>query len=331
MPSRHTRRNSEDSASGSSSYESGSSKGSQSTSPTTPDFEPSIADSSQTSTRRTSIKILTWNVDFMASNVRTRMSAVLNHIQNDVFECPNDEQPEPCCILLQEVEPDSFPEILEHEWIREHFCVVPTKAGAWPSVHYGNVTLVSRTIPVLSARLLRFGDSWMNRHAVLVDLRLDAPDVPEDESGGEDGGEDAKSGDSYVTVRVANVHLESLPAGTPLRPGQLAATADLLREEGVHAGIAAGDMNAITPDDTLVHEEAGLVDAWAGDNEDADALTWGFQPPNQFPPGRLDKILYTPGETCAVDEPQRVGVGLKTLKGQWASDHYGLVASLRVL
>lgn len=319
------RRNSEDSASGAS--ESG---GSQTPSPTSSGFAPSIAGLSQAGPRRTSLRVLTWNVDFMAPNVRTRMSALLDHIQNDMFGCPNNEQPEPCCILLQEVEPDSFPEILENEWVREHFCVVPTNAKAWPAEHYGNVTLVSRTVPVLSAQLLQFGNSWMNRHALVVDLHLDAPGVPE--SSEDEGGDgEGQSGDASIVVRVANVHLESLPAGTSSRPGQLAATADLLREEGIHAGIVAGDMNAITPDDTLIHEAAGLADAWSGDNEDTDALTWGFQPSSEFPPGRLDKILYAASEHCTVDEPERVGVGLQTVTGQWASDHYGLLTTLRVL
>lgn len=320
-PPRPIRRNSGDSASGSS-----SSGSSQPPSPSSPDYASSTAERGQARVPRTSIKILTWNVDFMAPNVRTRMSTVLDHIQTDVFSCQDDEQPEPCCILLQEVDQDAFPEILENEWIRQHFCVVPTKAGAWPFSQYGNVTLVSRTIPVASAQILEFRNSGMGRHALIVDLRLDAPHISE-ESGAEGDGSDADG----VTVRVANVHLESLPAGTSSRPVQLSATADMLREEGIHAGIVAGDMNAITPDDASIHEEAGLHDAWTGEDEDEEAWTWGHQPPREFPPGRLDKILYTPAERCAVDEPERVGIGLQTAFEAWASDHYGLVTTLRVL
>lgn len=270
-----------------------SSGGSHPSSPTSPDYASSISPHVYP---KTSLKIVTWNVDFMAANPRTRLSTILEHIQFDIFGCnTDDEQPEPCCILLQEVHPQAFPEILENDWLRQHFCVMPVKADDWGSVHYGNVTLVSRTIPVLGAQLLQFGNSFMGRHALVVDLRMDAPRL-----GGSSAGTSSASDEehevgprtkSYVTVRVANVHLESLPAGTSFRPVQLSATADMLRGDGIYAGVVAGDMNAITPEDGFIHEEAGLLDAWTGGEEDEEALTWGHQPPNDYPPGRLDKIL----------------------------------------
>ncbi|KAI0091289.1 Endonuclease/exonuclease/phosphatase [Irpex rosettiformis] len=305
----HARRGSRDSVSEGSS----SSGGSQPSSPLTEGYVPSIA--SSYTYLKSSIKIITWNVDFMAPNARTRLFTVLQHIQYEVLGCnADDEQPEPCCILLQEVHPGAFPEILDNDWIRQHFCVMPVKPDDWPDGHYGNVTLVSRTIPVLNAQLLQFGNSFMGRHAIVVDLRLDAPGPHR----------------SMVTVRVANVHLESLPVGTSMRPLQLSSAADMLREDGIHAGVIAGDMNAITPEDGFIHEQADLLDAWKGDEEEEEALTWGHQPPSKYPPGRLDKVLYTPNGGCTVEEPDRVGVGLKTMDGQWASDHCGLVTVLRV-
>jgi tyrosyl-DNA phosphodiesterase 2 len=80
----------------------------------------------------------------------------------------------------------------------------------------------------------------------------------------------------------------------------------------------------------------GLVDAYREgeedeDEEDEDGYTWGYQPPCEFAPGRLDKILFTPGAGVMVDQPERIGLALKTDKGQWASDHYGLVTTVRIV
>ena len=252
------------------SLESGS-EGSQPPSPMTPNYSPSVA--SSYTFLKTSLKIITWNVDFMAPNPRTRLSTIFEHIQFEVLGCnTDDEQPEPCCILLQEVHPEAFPEILDNDWVKQHFCVMPVKPYDWPDGHYGNVTLVARTISVLNAQLLQFGNSLMGRHAVVVDLRLDAPgsrrsgassaSASDEENG---PGSPARSS---VTVRVANVHLESLPMGTSIRPLQLSSTADMLRADGIHAGVVAGDMNAISPEDGSIHEQADLLDAWTGGDEE---------------------------------------------------------------
>lgn len=259
----------------------------------------------------------------MATNCRTRLTTVLDHIQNDVFKCSNGQQPHPCCILLQEVDAEAMPKLLEHEWLRQYFSIVPTTCEDWSMPNYGNVTLVSRTVPVLSAQILTFGNSMMGRHSIIVDLLLDGRSTSSSE-------DEEESGPSTVTVRVANVHLESLPMGTSARPLQLSAVAKTLQEDGIYVGVVAGDMNDITPQDRLIHAQAGLLDAWKRDDDDDEGLTWGFQPSCQYPVGRLDKIFYNTDEGCSVDEPERVGVGLKTSRGQWASDHYGLITTLRV-
>lgn len=49
------------------------------------------------------VKIVTWNVDFSAANAKIRLKAALSHIQHDVLDCKSGERPPPCCILLQEV------------------------------------------------------------------------------------------------------------------------------------------------------------------------------------------------------------------------------------
>ncbi|EKM58312.1 uncharacterized protein PHACADRAFT_252530 [Phanerochaete carnosa HHB-10118-sp] len=267
------------------------------------------------------MQLLTWNVDAMADGCQDRIVTILTYAQHKLFKCPNGEQPEPCCILLQEVRQDALPAILDHKWVRDHFVVCPTKAEHWPGgVGYGNVTLVARTIPVVGAWIMEYGYSAMKRHALIVDVRLSSHALSEGAAGGEE---------RELMLRIANVHLESLTQGASFRPWQLRDAVDSLTGGAVDGGIVAGDMNAITAQDWGLPAWAGLADAWRGP-EDGRGNTWGYQPPTkEFLPGRLDKILYLPNGEIEVDTPGRVGVGAKTAGGQWASDHFGLLATVR--
>jgi len=162
----------------------------------------------------------------------------------------------------------------------------------------------------------------MNRNALFVDLKLSVPATSR-----------------IVTLRVANTHLESLPTpGAAMRPVQLGLVADVLKEDNLFGGIVCGDMNAISPSDIGLTEKVGLVDAYREgeeeeeeEEEEEDSYTWGYQPTCEFPPGRLDKILFTPGAGITIDRPERIGLALKTDKGQWASDHYGLITTVRIV
>lgn len=137
--------------------------------------------------------------------------------------------------------------------------------------------------------------------------------------------------DRIHTVRIANTHLESLPQGGHARPEQLAAIGQILREAGVGAGLVGGDMNMISQSDMHIHTDAGLCDAYNGP-ESAQGHTWGYQPPRQYPPRRLDRIFYVDNASCRirVDHPERIGVGLQTVHGLWLSDHYGLLTRIGV-
>ena len=269
-----------------------------------------------------SLQLLTWNVDAMSDGAADRLATILKYVQHKLFECPRGEQPAPCCILLQEVRADVLGVILDNKWVREHFVVAPTKAEHWPGgVGFGNVTLVARTVPVAGAGVLEHGYSAMKRHALIVDVRLGTCGA---------SGRDSDAEDAERMLRIANVHLESLIQGTSYRPWQLRDTVKSLTRRGVDAGIVAGDMNAITAQDWSLPAWAGLADAWRGP-EDGRGNTWGYQPPTkEFLPGRLDKMLYLPNGECEVDIPERVGVGVKTPGGQWASDHFGLLATVRM-
>ncbi|KAF7797104.1 hypothetical protein EIP86_008296 [Pleurotus ostreatoroseus] len=258
-------------------------------------------------------QVLTWNIDFMQSAGYERTAAALDHIQHEVFKCTDGEAPSPCVLLLQEIHPASLPAVLEHPWIRAHFHVVPVKCSAWPHRDYGNITLVSKTIPVVSAQMLTFWNSAMGRHAVFVDLRVRTSS----RKSASQSKSRSRSRSREVTVRIGNVHLESLPYGIQARPAQLAASAEMLRAEGVYAGLVCGDMNAIQAEDREINVGAGLLDAWTEGDDVEGGFTWGHQPVCEFAPGRLDKILYTSDARCKVDKPQRVGVGLKTTSGRW--------------
>ncbi|TFY63375.1 hypothetical protein EVJ58_g3283 [Rhodofomes roseus] len=261
-----------------------------------------------------SIHLVSWNVDFMAPNANARLQHALDHIRSTLEQQGggSDGSLVPCCVLLQEVEGNATPIILKSKWVREHFVVVPTSPSQWPSTRYGNVTLVSNTVPIVGAQSLVFANSFMGRNALCVDVQLARPG--EEES---------------ALLRIANVHLESMPEGTSRRPAQLSATAELLRDPSVQAGVVAGDMNPIDPRDANLPAEVGLTDAYQGAEDDEASFTWGYQPRNRFPVCRMDKILYTKHLSLVVDAPSRIGVGVKTSKGQWASDHYGLMTIVK--
>ncbi|KAG1750802.1 Endonuclease/exonuclease/phosphatase [Suillus lakei] len=268
------------------------------------------------------VRLVTWNIDFAAADKKKRLLAALSYIQQHVLDCRTiSDRPEPCCILLQEVHASVFTQILNAEWVRRCFIVVPTSVDKWPEqAEYGNVTLVSRTIPVVNASTIVFSNSKMKRNAVFVDIKLSIP-AHEDEprlSGG------------IVTLRVANTHLESMPDGAAARPRQLKLIAAALHGRGIFGGIVAGDMNAISPTDEAIVEAAGLCDAWEG-TEGEEGSTWGYQSQERLPPGRLDKVLTTGQDGFIVDQPERIGIGEVIGRGKWVSDHYGLVTRVHIV
>ncbi|KAN0092746.1 Endonuclease/exonuclease/phosphatase [Tylopilus felleus] len=270
-----------------------------------------------------SMRLLTWNIDFASKAPKRRLNAALNYMQQDVFKCKTaGERPEPCCILLQEVSSAAFTLILTNEWVQRCFLVVPSSSEKWPhGATYGNVTLVSRTIPVCGAFTIDFSNSSMGRNALFVDVKLAVP-APLHA---------ARLSDGIVQMRIANTHLESLPQGARARPEQMHIIAESLQAYDLHGGVVGGDMNAIGPSDRRIAEEVGLMDAWQGSDEDEEGFTWGYQPPSQFPAARLDKVLWTARGGLDVDQPMRVGVGAKYGSGEWISDHYGLVTNVHVV
>ncbi|KAF8135065.1 Endonuclease/exonuclease/phosphatase [Boletus edulis] len=269
-----------------------------------------------------SFRLLTWNIDFASKAPKRRLAAALEYIRRDVFECKTpSERPNPCCILLQEVSVQAFTLILANEWVQGSFLVVPSSTEKWPhGAHYGNVTLISRMLPVCGAFTIDFSNSNMTRNGLFVDLKLAVPAPPHA----------PRLSDGIVQMRIANTHLESLPQGARARPEQLGIIAESLQEYDLHGGVVGGDMNAIGPSDMRIAEQVGLTDAWQGSEEEEEGITWGHQPPSQYPPRRLDKVLWVARGGVEVEEPVRVGVGAKCGTGEWVSDHYGLVTNVHV-
>ncbi|PIL29010.1 hypothetical protein GSI_09058 [Ganoderma sinense ZZ0214-1] len=250
------------------------------------------------------IKIVSWNVDFVAPDAAARVSCILNYLQTTIVT--NDSQP--TVILLQELKEESFDAVLKNRWVRKHFAVLPPNTGYW-SGRYGLATLISRHIPIVNAQMLQFRRTRMGRGALFVDVLLKTTDV---------------NGELAVpqTIRIANTHLESLGEGEKARPVQLSAIAAMLRQSGIQAGLVGGDMNTILPADQRIHVDAGLHDAGTDGPE---ANTWGYQSRKRaWQAKRLDRVFYTPTPGLVVEPVEVIGKGLKTEQGEWASDHYAI-------
>jgi len=258
-----------------------------------------------------------WNINYAAPHAKERLICILTYLANAVFRSQW-SSPDPCCILFQEVAAHVFHTLISHDWVRRHFLVVPSSPDKWPrGATYGNVTLISNSVPFISAQSLVFGNSTMGRNALVAEIALRDP-----------------TSARALILRVANTHLESMPSGASARVWQLWAVADKLIKPGVCGGIVAGDMNAMYPSDETMHTYAGLVDAYRGRTDSRESHTWGYQPPTRYPPARVDRVYYSSGSavpdgpSLQVDEPQQVGVALRTPRGQWASDHHGLITTM---
>ena len=265
------------------------------------------------------LRIITWNIDFASKYPEERLTACLRHIEEEVLQCKGGEAPEPCCILLQEVSDSVIPHLLRNAWVKNWFTVSPHSSVKWPKdAHYGNITLVSRSLTIAECHILHYGFTRMERTALCVKIRLNYP---------------APSRETAI-ICVVNTHLESLPQGAVWRPHQLDMCSRFLRLRGVTGGVVAGDMNTIMPEDEGIEKEVGLRDAWRKATADT-GKTWGYQGQNEgYPCARLDKVFYLPGRGYKVDEPRRIGVGVKTRgssEALWASDHYGLETTLRMM
>lgn len=254
------------------------------------------------------------------------------------------DKPEPTTILLQEIMGGSLDILLTSPWVKANFQISHAEPERYQA--YFTITLISKNIGVLSVFRTPLVKTCMGRDGLFVDLSVSHS--PTDRN-------------MESVLRICNTHLESLQSGNSVRPLQLGQIASLLRappspDTEIVAGLVGGDMNAISPTDEDLHlrPEIDLQDVYETTKGSEESLsninngqgtggregyTWGYQPACQYPPGRLDKIMFTGtlrpaavgGSPCVT----RLGVGLKA-KVQpgvevWVTDHFGIAATFMIL
>ncbi|KAJ4306883.1 hypothetical protein N0V88_000255 [Collariella sp. IMI 366227] len=173
-------------------------------------------------------------------------------------------------------------------------------------------------LPIKDVFRVHYQHTSMHRDALFVDIALPGE----------------------LTFRLCATHLESLRVNPPKRPTQLATVATYLQQ--AHAGVVAGDFNAIEDFDKTLHVENGLVDAYLhmGGVEGAEeGMTWGQMAGKEmremFGCGRLDKMMFCGGEaggfeTFGLDvvvedeiDANRLRIAANLEKG-WVTDHLGV-------
>jgi len=246
-----------------------------------------------------------------------------------------EDPPIPCVILLQEVHEEVLPYLLEIDWVQRYFLVTPASKVKWNgNGTYGLVTLVEKSIPVVHSSIVHFARNVltdMDRAVVLTDLKLKIP--------GARRGDREEAEAEHLIVRIANVHLESMGywQAADRRRAQLKFCSWMIQNYDdefypFDGGVIAGDFNAIDADSDVQVVQEKLVDLGAKTREN----TWGVneaQTRGGYPPGRLDKIVFTADRGFRLTPPDLVGVGLtvESLGEEvCVSDHCALSCDLEV-
>lgn len=276
----------------------------------------------------TSLHLITWNIDFMASHPNARMTSAVNYLEKVVENLPPSSA---VVIFLQEMmesqnygpyEAKDLSQLANASWVQRKFRMTDIQSNRWESP-YGQATLVDRRLAVDSVKRLHFVSEYQ-RDALFVDVQLDS----------------TSSGEKQKLLRLCNVHLDS-SYGT-MRPVQWRALAKHLQneDEGVVASILAGDCNANQPRDKTEVQENGFKDAYlelGGVEGDEEGATWGFQ---SFSGGkwgqqRFDKEVFW--GKVEVRMLERIGIGVqiedeaakREMENQgemtFVTDHYGLL------
>lgn len=275
------------------------------------------------------LRIVSWNVDFMAPGRARRASSAMAHLK-EIFGDP----PPPLVIMLQEVHSQSLAAILAHSWIRQNFVLSNVDAPH----NYFTLMMVSQHVQAGTWFRMPL-PSRMGRDALVVDIPILS------------SGEGPKQFNQIL--RLCTTHLESLPEveGEERRPLQLAQVSALMKAPPtscteIVAGLVGGDMNPISPIDAASHkaENVKLCDVWEETppppvpplkpfQKDlscgrARGNTWGYQSQGARSRKRLDKFFYTgSADTVGLTEAQdltgkvgRLGIGVKTKVEVWESE-----------
>lgn len=292
-------------------------------------------------------RIITWNIDFMEPFQPERVAAAITYLEAFL-----QDKLEPTIVLLQEIMSSSLDTLLASPWVKANFQISHMQPEQYSA--YFTITLIPRGIGVVSVFRTPLVRTHMGRDGLFVDLLVSH----------------SPTTDRNITslLRVCNTHLESLQSGNSIRPLQLSQIASLLQtpsspDTEIVAGLVGGDMNAISPNDEDLHRrpeidledvyeiakgDEALLDDTNGGLSGREGYTWGYQPTCQYPPGRLDKIMFTgtlrPTAVGGRPRVTRLGVGLKVkVRGVglgswssgeaevWVTDHFGIAATFMVL
>lgn len=304
------------------------------------------------------LRLLTWNIDFMAPFPQARMASALSYLQTVVEGIPASTAVVICLQELRQDMPinfdrleksfdpqiaDDLRQIASAAWIQARFLVTDLTTDHW-RCGYNSVTLVDRRLGISEVSRLPFVSEY-NREALIVD-------IPVSPSGGPAHGE---AGSRPSILRLCNVHLDSMAGKPPMRPIQWKACAKYLQDEsnGVVGGILAGDCNANQDYDLTQPEDNGIKDAYlemGGKESDPDGHTWGPQSrSSRFPHKRMDKVCFCQPDSSEGDQKllelkglEQIGVGVKIgdesisaklAEDGWldfVTDHYGLMADFEV-
>lgn len=227
----------------------------------------------------TSLTLVTWNVDAGAPLPEDRIAGVVSHIES--------LEPKVDIIFFQEVSRKAFRSLLDQERIRASWFSSEKDTSVWKDQAFATVTLLSKARFATGEGAgggLRIGPIWrtalpsrFGRDALCCDILVSASDAT-----------DSTSNTGMARIRLANVHLDSLPIQPSQRPRQAAIVASILRSAG--SGIIAGDFNPVLEEDGALISDNGLTDAWAELHPDEPGFTWGIDGEQPFPPNRLDKV-----------------------------------------
>lgn len=304
------------------------------------------------------LRLLTWNIDFMAPFPQARMASALAYLRTVVESIPASTAVVVCLQELRQDMPinfdrleksfdpqiaDDLRQIASAAWIQERFLVTDLTTNHW-RCGYNSVTLVDRRLGISDVSRLPFVSEY-KREALLVDIAVRRSG--EQTEGG--------AGSRRSILRLYNVHLDSMAGKPPMRPIQWKACAKYLQDEsdGVVGGILAGDCNANQDYDLTQAEENGFKDAYlemGGQEDDPKGHTWGPQSrSSRFPHKRMDKVCFCQPVGSGEDQQllnlkslEKIGVGVKigdeSISAKLAdegwldfvTDHYGLMADFEI-
>ncbi|CAK7227351.1 hypothetical protein SEUCBS140593_006546 [Sporothrix eucalyptigena] len=254
----------------------------------------------------------TWNIDAFGYEHAARLHGILRATQQLAAANKTDNKtvvdPVADVLFFQEVSGIAKRTLAADTWIRANYFISGLDYILKDVDHpFYNVILLSRqrfsAEPSVVPSILTLGPVWMvyypsryNRYVLCCDVTTS----------------------KQATLRLANVHLDSLAIRPSLRPRQLEIVSAMLKCSGLAAGLVAGDFNPVIPeeDDGLVQAN-GLVDCWellterendgnSSERPKDPGFTWGVDGKQRFPPIRMDKVVIT--NSSPLLQPKRIQV-----------------------